>query len=456
MASDGLASRIAYNSVYGVLWLVLAALLLVVPGDFIAQTLNHSHQLINLIIIAIVYVITILFALFVYVLRLYVTRTVLASIPRPWIPVEKGDVNNEVRNLIAKSLSESAAIAWEARPRVLTPPDTLSVLPDSAAAAEIADHAQAQAQAQGGRASPQLRPGRAATVDDVPGASARPFRPVWGEVEHYGWGSPASPDLANIQYATVLAELPNLIEAKAVAQAPSDPDSAPNAPQLDADAVLLLQRVPNMTMRDYIAHLTELHVLPASQDLVRFLDLYERVRFSGRPMSNLTFRSLMHLFAELLRAMQPLGSSIFYDPRDDGSSHFEFDGHIDDDAPKGSGPTTRTPSPSIRSDYSFDQSSTRSHQREPRLVPRKTSASTRYHYRTAPTTPRSKAGGTFASRSPSSASNATSFAPSRRPYAASQSSSLSLGSTSQGSVIRLATAQDTGSLPYVLRLTDTL
>ncbi|KAI1164681.1 hypothetical protein F5B18DRAFT_231378 [Nemania serpens] len=455
MTSAGLASRIAYISVYAVLWLVLAALLLVVPGDFIAQTLNHNHQLINLIIIAIVYVITILTVLFVYVLRLYVTRTVLASIPRPWIPIEKGDVNKEVRSVIAKGLSESAAIAWEARPRVVTPPETLEVPPASAGAPESADDAQAR----GSRGSAQLGPGHLATVDSAPSVSSRPsrpFRPVWGEVEHHGWGSPASPDLANIQYATVLAELPNLIEAKAVAQAPPDPDSAPTAPQLDADAVLLLQRVPNMTMRDYIAHLTELDVLPASQDLVRFLDLYERVRFSGRPMSNLAFRSLMHLFAELLRAMQPLDSSILYDPRDDGSNHFGFDGHIDDDAPKGSSPTTRTPSPSIRSNYSFDQSSTRSHQRVSQLVARKTSASTRYHYRTAPTTPRSKAGGTFASRSLSSASNATSFAQSRRPYAASQSSSVSLGSTSQGSVIRLATAQDTGNLPYVLRLTDTL
>ncbi|KAI1187762.1 hypothetical protein F5B17DRAFT_398253 [Nemania serpens] len=455
MTSDGLASRIAYNLVYGVLWLILAALLLVVPGDFIAQTLNHNHQLINLIVIAIVYVITILIALFVYVLRLYVTRTVLASIPKPWIPIEKGDVNKEVRNVIAKGLSESAAIAWEARPRVITPPDALSVPPGSAVADESLDDGQAR----GSRGSAQLRSKHPATVDSVTGVSsrlARPFRPIWGEVEHCGWGSPASPDLANVQYATVLAELPNLIEAKAVAQAPPDPSSTSAAPQLDADAVLLLQRTPSMTMRDYIAHLTELDVLPASRDLVRFLDLYERVRFSGRPMSNATFRGLMHLFAELLRAMRPLDSSILYDPRDDGSSHFGFDGHIDDDAPKGSSPTTRTPSPSIRSDCSFDQSSTRSQQRVSRLVARKTSAGTRRHYRTAPTTPKSKAGGTFASRSLSSASDATSFAQSRRPYAASQSSSVSLGSTSQGSVIRLATTEDTRNLPYVLRLTDTL
>ncbi|KAI1124140.1 hypothetical protein F5Y10DRAFT_250172 [Nemania abortiva] len=447
MTSTGLVSRIAYHSVYAALWLVLIALLLVVPGDFVAQALTVTHQYINLIVIAIVYAITLVLILFVYLLRLYVTRTVLASIPKQRIPVDKGDVKKEVRNIIVKGLSESAAIAWQARPKVITPPGTPSATPGSAATPEKADDTLPR----DGRRSLQLFRSKPATAISPP-----PLRPVWGEVEHYGWGSPACPDLANVQYATVLAELPNLIEAKAVAQAPPDPESVATAPQLDADAVMLLQRAPNMTMRSYVAHLTELDVLPASQDLVHFLTLYERVRFSGRPMSNTTFRRLMHLFAELLRSMQPLDPSMLYDPRDDGSSHFRFDGHIDDDAPQDSNPTTRTPSPSLRSAYSFDRGSTHSHQRVTRLVARNSSAATRHQYRTAPTTPRSKAGGTFASRSPSSASSAGSFAQSRRPYPASQASSASLASTSQGSVIRLATAQDTGTLPYVLRLTDTL
>ncbi|KAI0555642.1 hypothetical protein F4679DRAFT_519299 [Xylaria curta] len=451
MTSTRLASRIAYNFVYGLLCFILAALLLVVPGDFVRQALTTTHQVINLIVIAIVYVITIIIVLFVYLLRLYVTRTVLASIPKPWIPTEKGDVNNEVRNLIVKSLSDSAAIAWEARPRVITPAETLSIAAGSATAIESAD-----TQVREARRSLQLfRSKPPATVGDEVAITSPQPRPVWGEVEHYGWGSPASPDLPNLQYATVLAELPNLIEAKAVAQSPPDPDSVPTALVLDAEAVMLLQRAPNMTMRGYIAHLTELNVLPTSQDLAHFLDLYERVRFSGRPMSNATFRRLMHLFAELLRAMRPLDPALLYNPRDDDSSNFRFGGHIDDDAPQDSNPTTRTSS--IRSAFSFDRSSTHSsHHRTARLGVRNSSAGTRHQYRTAPTTPRSKVEGTFASRSPSSASSASSFAQSRRPYPASQTSSVSLGSMSQGSVIRLATAQDTGNLPYVLRLTDTL
>ncbi|KAI0469394.1 hypothetical protein F4859DRAFT_144143 [Xylaria cf. heliscus] len=454
MTSTRLVSRIAYNFVYGLLCFVLALLLLVVPGDFVRQALTTTHHYINVIVIAIVYAITISIVLFVYFLRLYVTRTVLASIPKPWVPIDSGDVNKEVRNMIVKGLSDSAAIAWEARPRVITPPETPSIAAGSAAADENPDNVQVG----GSRRSLQLfrsRPTATAAAGDEVGIASPPLRPVWGEVEHYGWGSPASPDLPNLQYATVLAELPNLIEAKAVAQAPPDSDSVPTAPVLDAEAVMLLQRAPDMTMRSYIAHLTELDVLPGSQDLVHFLDLYERVRFSGRPMSNATFRRLMHLFAELLRAMRPLNAAILYNPRDDDSSNFRFDGHIDDDAPQDSSPTTRTPS--VRSAYSFDRGSTYS-SRHPiaRLGVRNSSAATRHQYRTAPTTPRSRAAGTIASRSPSSASSVSSFAQSQRPYPGSQSSSVSLVSMSQGSVIRLATAQDTGNLPYVLRLTDML
>jgi hypothetical protein len=432
------------------LCLILTALLLVVPGDFIQQALSTTHQYTNLVIIAIVYVLTILIVLPVYAFRLYVTRTVLASIPKPWVPIEKGDVNKEVHTMIVASLGRSAAIAWEARPKVIAPTET----PLAGAAGVAQDENADDAQAREGRRSMQLlRLKPPPSVKDEMGIALPAQRPVWGEVEHYGWGSPASPDLPNLQYATVLSELPNLIEAKAVAQAPPDPDSVSNTPVLDAEAVMLLQRAPNMTMRSYVAHLAELNVLPSSQELVHFLDMYERLRFSGRPMSNATFRGLMRLFAELLRAIKPLDPSVLYGSRDRGSSYFGFDGHIDDDAPQNSNPTT--PAQSIRSLSSFDPSSIRSHRGVPRLAARNSSAATRHQYRTAPTTPKSKAGGTFTSRSPSQ-SSANSFAQTRRPYAASQASSASLRSSSQGSVIRLATTEDAGDLPYVLRLTDTL
>ncbi|KAI1364785.1 hypothetical protein F5Y08DRAFT_305757 [Xylaria arbuscula] len=467
MSSTTLVSRIAYNSVYAFLCLILTLLLLIVPGDFIEQALTTTHQIINLIVIAIVYVLTILIVLFVYFLRLYVTRTVLASIPKQWVPIETADVNKEVHELIAESQSRSAAIAWDARPKVVSPADALPSAPVAARVAsgtgEAGDNT-GSAQTKESRRSLHLSRSKPSSTDVHEPLTGVPLplrRPVWGEVEHYGWGSPASLDLPNLQYATVVAELPNLIEAKAVAQAPPDPNSVPTAPRLDAEAVMLLQRAPDMTMRSYIAHLTSLDVLRASQDLVQFIDLYEQVRFCGRPMSNATFRNLMHLFAELLRAMRPLHPNYIYNDDDhdnDDDSSISFDGHIDDDAPEGSIATTRTPSPSLRrvmrSMRSFDRDS--NGPRTPRLCARTSSAATRGQYRTAPTTPRSHAGGTFVSRSLSSASSSvSSFTQSRQPYPASQSSSsISIGSGA--SVIRLATASDRGDLPYVLRLADTL
>ncbi|KAI8634516.1 hypothetical protein F5Y19DRAFT_413752 [Xylariaceae sp. FL1651] len=449
MTAASLVFRIAYNSIYVLLCLILTALLLVVPGDFIEQALSTTHQVINLIIIAIVYVATLLIVLFVYALRLYVTRTVLASIPNTWIPIEKGDVNKEVRRMIVASLGRSAAIAWEAHPKVIPPSDISAAVASSNGDEEKTDGTKAKE----GRKSLQLfRSKPPATVQDETGIAIPSLRPVWGEVEHRGWSSPASPDLPNLQYTTVLSELPNLIEAKAVSQAPADLDIVSDTPVLDADAVMLLQRVPSMTIRNYIAYLTEIGIFSNSQNSTDFLDLYERVRFSGHPMSNTTFRKLMHLFAELLRDMQPLDPSVLYNRRDLEGSYPDFNGHIDDDAPQNSTPTT--PTRSITSSLSFGQSSIRSRPRVPKLAARNSSAATRGQYRTAPTTPKSKAGGTF-TRSPS-ASSANSFTQTRRPYAASEGSSASLNSVSQGSVIRLATTQDTGDLPYVLRLTDTL
>ncbi|KAI0389149.1 hypothetical protein F5Y17DRAFT_143479 [Xylariaceae sp. FL0594] len=446
MTTAALLFRIAYNSVYGLLCLVLTALLLIVPGDFVRQALTTTHQIINLIVIAIVYVLTILIVLFVYAARLYVTRTVLASIPKQSVPIEKGDVKKEVRDVIAAGIGRSAAIAWEARPKVIAPAGT------SASTGVSADDAPPD---QGRRSIQFLRQKAGSSRKDDARVPLPSVRPVWGEVEHHGWSSPGSPDLPNVHYATVLSELPNLIEAKAVAQAPADQDPTSDIPVLDRDAVMLLQRSPNMTMRAYVTHLAELDVLSASQDLVQFLDLYERVRFSGRPMSNSAFRTLMHLFAELLRSMRPLSPSVLYDFLDRDSVYSGFDeDNIDDFRPRDSNPTT--PAESIHSSrHSSDHRSTRSvPQAVTKLAARNSPVTAGRPYRTAPTTPKDRAEGTFITRS-ISAGSGNSSAQSRTRYAPSQASSASLSSASQNSVIRLATPQDATDLPYVLRLTDT-
>ncbi|KAI1410026.1 hypothetical protein F5Y13DRAFT_79650 [Hypoxylon sp. FL1857] len=444
MTNTKLAYRIAYNSVYGLLCLLLAALLLVVPGDFIRQVIFLNHKYINLIVLAIVFVITVLIIFFIYALRLYVTRTVLASIPKTWVPIGKGDTPKDVRKMVVTDLGRSAAIAWAAHPKVIAPATRASSLQDGAG-----ETAMSEGRVKEHRKSLQLfRPATRKTAEELMGISFPPLRPVWGEIEHDGWGSPSSPDLANVQYSTVLSELPNLIEAKAVSQAPPDPDSATDPPTLDADAVALLQRSPSMTMRDYVVHLISVGVLPGSQDAFEFLDSYERARFSTRPLSNAHFRQLMHLFAELLRSMQPLDSGSIYESQRADDASFESDGHIDDDAPRDTTPTTPARSASISLSLS---SSTRSRARRPNLPVRNSSANTWHQYRTAPTTPRSKTGGRGLSDSPSSKSS-SSFAQTRRPYAISQASSSSLRSASQASVIRLATREDRGDLPYVLRI----
>ncbi|RYP09709.1 hypothetical protein DL764_001135 [Monosporascus ibericus] len=494
MTPARLLGRITYTTIYVFLCFVLALLLLIVPADIVRQVLRHTFQQANVLVLAIVYVFTLIVVTFVYVLRLYTTRAVLASIsvPRPRIPVfEKGDgvkVNADVRAVIRASLSRSAAIAWAARPKVIPREAGAgaggleTVVESDHAAGEISGDDELRRNGAEDcddsrktsclrlfscfRSNKKKQAKKTTTAADQMGIALPPVRPVWGHIEHDGWESPDSPDLPNLQYSTVLAELPNLIEAKAVSLAPPlDAESVPtsnNPPQtqtLDPEAVMLLQRALNMSMRDYVGHLTGLGVLPSDDDDSReqqqqvvseFLDVYERARFSTRPMSGAHFRNLMHLFAEVLRAMRPPQPEVLYgygfeDEADDdavGRSYYndydrasansislslsqsESDGqHIDDDAPRDGTPTTpahsiasgslvrldsRSSSNSVRSSNASQHS-----QRRPRPPPhphslqpphnghrdsiysysyrdRNSSANTGHRYRTAPTTPMSR------------------------------------------------------------------
>lgn len=492
------AFHYVYNTVYFVLCLICATLILVTPGDAIRQTYFDTLQYTNIIIIAISYLVTVLIVLFIYSLRLYVTRTVLASIPKSWVPIGKGDVKKDIREMIARELGRSAAIAWEARPKVgataearglreledVLEEDANGTAPDGLALKE-----------KGRTSSNWLRRKKAATLETEMGISLPPTKPVWGEIDHPGWGSPDSLDLANIQYSTVLAELPNLIEAKVMSLAPPAPDTPDDSPLLDSEAVAALQRLDNMSMRVYIGRLVDLGVLDSSKDVAQFSDVYERARFSTRAMPVAMFRQLMHLFAELLRSARPLDPAVLetmhnlddmYSEgsrgtgRDDESLPLAGSHHpdIDDDAPQNTSPTT--PAQSIRTlDSSRSPPATggpNSHlaPRRPGMVARNSSGNTWTHYGTAPTTPRSKAGrssrnqalrSTSRNGSTRSGSSADSFAQTRRPFmGGSLGSSSSQGSrgtslrsasqASEGSVIRLARHDDAGDLPYVLRVSD--
>ncbi|KAF5569676.1 thermatolerance membrane Dlt1 [Fusarium phyllophilum] len=302
-----LVASIVYRTLYLLLYVCLLGLLISTPADAIHRSFQN-RQLYNIWIVAAAYVLAIVIISFVFITRLYINKTDLGSIPKGWVPIEKGDLRSAVYKVIALGLGRSASIAYESRPRLQTDNTT----PDD-----------------------ETVETRVKLGFDGPGGPAEELvvvtprkKPVWGDIEHYGWSSPNAPDLPNLEYTTVFSELPNLIEGKALTLAPPDPTSDTNPPLLDPDAVALLQRTANMSLRDYVVHLADLGVIEMDSTTIEFLSHYEYARFSNRPISNAQFKELMHLFAEILRAMEPLNPDVL-DEQDDTSSP-STDG--DDDA----------------------------------------------------------------------------------------------------------------------------
>ncbi|KAK3397416.1 hypothetical protein B0T20DRAFT_441313 [Sordaria brevicollis] len=415
-----------YKLVYYFIYLVLLAFLIVSPIDLIRQAII-TKQNYSILIVALCYLVTILIVVFIYATRLYYNKAVLDSIPKSWIPIDKGDVPRDVRQLIVAGLSRSAAIAYEARPRLPLPflsaagaaaaapgsrataattnnpastaanappqtRDTTRQRDDNGgqdgeahhehgtggwiatAAKEASKEAADRFTGKRSRWKPKVRRGISAdtvegresehtsTVTTHPSGGpdehsvsinivATPPRGgphIWGEIEHPGWASPTCPDLANVQFDTVIQELPNLIEAKAITLAPPDRMSEGEGeggggmepPLLDPDAVALLQRHESMGLREYLTSLTELGVVTPSEALGEFIKLYERARYSTRPLSIDEFRRLMHVFAEVLRSMRPLDPVVLdeivggeYDEDDDGAGayHDNPEGHAHND-----------------------------------------------------------------------------------------------------------------------------
>ncbi len=294
--------RIFYSTTFSIFALILFLLLVVTPADQIYQAFKN-RQIYNVFIVGGAYLLTLLTAVVVYAFRLYTNRTVLAAIPKPWSPIEKGDVGKRVRRLVIEHLERSALIAYESRPRDLRDEKV------SATSRGIFSNAQAR------------RPSTSRKSDST--ATPIPHTPVWGTISHPGWSSPSSPDLPNLQYQPVILELPHLIEAKAVSLAPPDPlynvdpDASgldpPEPPIPDAAAVELLQRPAAMGLRDYISHLISLDIITPPSLATDFLALYEKARFSGDEIDETDFRTLMNIFAEILRSMDHLDPAIVAD-----------------------------------------------------------------------------------------------------------------------------------------------
>ena len=410
--------RIFYSTTFTLLTLILAAALLITPGDHIYQSFR-SRQVFHIFIIGGFYLLTFLISILIYGGRLYKNRASLAGIPRDGVPEVGGKVGREVQ----AGLKRSAMIAYESHPRDLR---------DDKAGRGIEE---------------QSRLGRSSTGRQSQD-SRQSFEPVWGPISHPGWSSPSSPDLPNLHYETVILELSNLIEAKAVSLAPIDPSydlsTAPDSdepPQLDPLAISLLKRPATTGLRDYITHLTALEMISPASLGTTFLTLYETARFSETPLTEPEFRDLMAVFAEVLRNMKPV------DPATLVSLHAEFEDEMSSSSSSVSSKASlatnetvqRTPQPDTWHSASCSASTS-------------SSGSTRKTIHTAPSRP-------VASRNISSLSRLTRGSRQRGIKTPSLGSlrrvRTGTDSTGAGSVIRLAEAAGPLDLPYTIHTGDT-
>lgn len=286
--------RIFYSTTYTILYIVILCLLAITPASIIWTAVeNHAYQYIFMI--GGVYVLTALISIFIYSSRLYTNRTVLAGVGKAYIPVEDGEVGKSVRKMIVTQLERSAIVAWESKPRDLEGEilhaETQGLLPPDSRSIDHNDYLV----------------GRIIAVD--------PAHPPWGRIDHPGWTSPSHRDdnkNPNVDCLNVVAELPNLIEARAVSLAPADPMMTPTDGQEMADPAVieLLRRPETMGMRDYLTQLSYLGLVNPPAVGQDFLRQYEKARFCGRPITQADFDTLMATFSELLSGMTDLAPEI--------------------------------------------------------------------------------------------------------------------------------------------------
>ncbi|OMP86436.1 hypothetical protein BK809_0003606 [Diplodia seriata] len=430
--------RIWYSTTYSIVFLLLVILLAATPGDLIYQAVrNRGYP--NAFAVGAVYVLTFLITVCVYATRLYTNRTALLGIPKSYIPIEQGEVSKHVRRMIMKGFERSALIAWDSRPRDLRP--------------ELQEEREGSTTPSNERSLRKKDRPRDATVIPVD-----PDSPPWGHISHPGWASPAMDGVPNLQFCNVIAELPNLIEAKAVSLAPADPafafhmslDGVPVMP--DARIVALLQRPSNMGLRDYLGHLSTFGLIDPPELGTEFLKRYEHARFSTQAISEVQFQELMEMFAGILTGMTDLAPELIAELQREAYS---------------SSSETASLAPSQMSSSSMGSTGSAIHYKTPRTVPYAESLYTRS---TTSTADLSESNGTLrtapshfydhssehavAPRTPSIASRNSSMqtpVPRRIPSSVpppSTSSSSTASLRSARSVIRLTPNPSPGQLPY--------
>jgi len=437
--------RIFYSTTFTVLVLILTALLLMTPGDHILQSLQSSQRD-HIIIVSSVYFLTFVIAIFVYAGRLFAIRSALANIPKKWNPAGTGSeqgvglgMGHSVGTMVREGLERSAIISFEGRPRDVN--------------GEAEKHVP-------NTKKKRRRIGRLREEAPIAGDG----EPVWGIISHPGWSSPSSADLPNLHFDPVILELSHLIEAKAVSLAPVDPlwsaqsegnleGEDPEPPMPDILVVELLQRPATTGLRDYLAHLTALGMLPQSDTTTIFASLYEYARFSDTTLPETQFRELMSLFATILGELQPVPTDIVNDLHTAaemvrGSERSDSNADVQSLATIGTVQHTPLPNPETDAEPDADNAS--------QLSPTSSSLSGR-SVRTVHTAP-SRPSRQHAARSTSYTSQQSASSV-RRTYEAissplskarsHNSSAHSLGSD-VGSVIRLAERAEELALPFTI------
>lgn len=164
--------------------------------------------------------------------------------------------------------------------------------------------------------------------------SIDPAKPPWGEVQHPGWTAPAMARgevLGNLQFESVITEMANLIEARAVSLAPSEQTVEDDVfgigeqPGPDPAIVDVLRRQPTMGLGEYLSQLSYLGLINPPAIGQDFLSRYEVARFSGKPSSETDFNDLMAYFSQLLEGMTELSPDIIAEIRAQTGAEIESD-----------------------------------------------------------------------------------------------------------------------------------
>lgn len=328
--------RIFYSTSFTVVFLVLIGLIALTPADAVYESYRNG-RILDIFIVAGVYVLTALVAMLVYASRLYTNRSALKDIPKTFMPIDADDLpGRRIYPLIVEELARSAVVAYRACPRAPSVEDESATARDRIAALLTPKVAALERQ-------------RGAPVQLAAG-------PTWGDVSHPGWSSPV-PTVAdvppNLAFETVVAELCDLVEAKAVSLAPvhevatgtggprdgkgddhdqqdgededededesealgdDDHDNGATMTALPDERIIeMLRRPTGAGLREYRSRLVTLGVVDggaADAELwTDFLRLYERGRFCA-PLTETEFHDLMGLFAEMLRRMRPIDAGI--------------------------------------------------------------------------------------------------------------------------------------------------